>query len=105
MNDPSSYSDESLSRLPGEREPVPTDPQPGVRSGGVGGAGLRTPGGHRVRYTAERGSGNAGTVYNKLDHEVLDRDAPAGRQVICRATATNARLIAFALNEALPRRC
>jgi hypothetical protein len=34
---------------------------------------------------------------------VLDRDAIAGRQLLCRTTQSGARLICYALNQAIPR--
>jgi hypothetical protein len=40
--------------------------------------------------------------YNPLDAKVLDTEAPAGQRLVCRATASNARLICFALNLAIP---
>lgn len=83
----------------GEREPAPKPlSQPDVRSVGNEAFGA----GSRIRYVAERGSGVRGTAYNELDWEVLDKEAPAGRRVLCRTTQTNARLIAYALNRALP---
>jgi hypothetical protein len=40
--------------------------------------------------------------YNPLDAKVLDTEAPAGQRLVCRATASNARLICYALNLAIP---
>ena len=85
----------------GGREPAPSRPAAlPVVSSGRGevsrGAGSRT------RYVAERGPGGNGTAYNKMDWMVLDRTAPAGGQLICRTNLSNARLITFALNLALP---
>lgn len=65
----------------------------------------RQPGPHsnqRQRYIVERGGGSSGTAYNKLDHEVLDRERPAGARIVARACGRDARLIAWALNQAVP---
>jgi hypothetical protein len=40
--------------------------------------------------------------YNPLNAKVLDTEAPAGQRLVCRATASNARLICYALNLAIP---
>jgi hypothetical protein len=82
----------------GERGPglTPSSPQD-VRSGDR----LENPG-PRVRYVMERGSGSAGTAYNKLDFEVLDRHAMPGRQLVCRTSQAFARLITYALNRVIP---
>lgn len=56
----------------------------------------------RVRFVAERGSASYGTAYNKLDWEVIDKDRSAGNQCVCRTTQSDARLIVYALNNALP---
>lgn len=85
----------------GEREPapLPSAASPVVSSG----RGEMMPGaGSRARYVAQRGPGGNGTAYNKMDWMVLDRTAPAGGQLICRTSLSNARLITFALNLALP---
>lgn len=50
------------------------------------------------QYVAERGGGKNGTAYNEKDHEVLDLCRPVSRRVVCRATGSDARLIAAALN-------
>jgi hypothetical protein len=63
---------------------------------------VRPGAGSRARYVAQRGPGGNGTAYNKMDWMVLDRTAPAGGQLICRTSLSNARLITFALNLALP---
>ena len=39
--------------------------------------------------------------YNPLNAKVLDVMAPPGERLVCRCTASNARLIAYALNRAL----
>jgi hypothetical protein len=73
----------------GEREPggpplrVHAQPSPGSRL--------------RPRYVTGQDGG-----YNPLDAKVLDTEAPAGQRLVCRATASNARLICFALNLAIP---
>ena len=51
----------------------------------------------RPRYTTGQDGG-----YNPLDSKVLDTQAPAGQRLVCRATASNAKLIAYALNRAIP---
>lgn len=61
-----------------------------------------------ARYVAERGSGSNGTAYNIKDWEVLDRERHPSRRVICRASESDALMIAEALNDseaqlALPR--
>lgn len=55
------------------------------------------------RYVAERGGGSSGTAYNEKDHEVLDQERAASKRVICRATGSDARLIAAALNASAGR--
>jgi hypothetical protein len=73
----------------GEREPggpplrVQAQPSPGSRL--------------RPRYVTGQDGG-----YNPLDAKVLDTEAPAGQRLVCRATASNARLICYALNLAIP---
>jgi hypothetical protein len=52
----------------------------------------------RPRYVTAQDGGS----YNPLDSRVLDTHAPAGQRLVCRATASNARLICFALNLAIP---
>jgi hypothetical protein len=83
----------------GEREPGPTPKS--FHDVGTNDR-LERPG-LRVRYVPERGPGGNGTAYNKLDWMVLDRDAIAGRQLLCRTTQSGARLICYALNQAIPR--
>lgn len=56
-----------------------------------------------TQYVAERGSGSNGTAYNEKDHEVLDLSRPPSRRVVCRATGSDARLIATALNASAGR--
>jgi hypothetical protein len=51
----------------------------------------------RPRYVTGQDGG-----YNPLDAKVLDTHAPAGQRLVCRCTASNARLIAYALNRAIP---
>jgi hypothetical protein len=51
----------------------------------------------RPRYVTGQDGG-----YNPLDAKVLDTEAPAGQRLVCRCTASNARLIAYALNRAIP---
>jgi hypothetical protein len=51
----------------------------------------------RPRYVTGQDGG-----YNPLDAKVLDTEAPAGQRLVCRCTASNARLVAYALNRAIP---
>jgi hypothetical protein len=51
----------------------------------------------RPRYTTAHDAGS----YNPLDSRVLDTEAPAGQRLVCRCTASNARLVAYALNRAI----
>jgi hypothetical protein len=86
-------SSRPASAATGEREPeTPTPP--------VVCSGADPSSGSRLRFAAERGSGFSGTAYNRLDWEVVDHDAPAGRRIKCRATRQNAQDIAAALNRA-----
>jgi len=56
----------------------------------------------RQRYVVERGGGSSGTAYNKLDHEVIDQERIASFRIVARATRSDARLICWALNKAIP---
>lgn len=98
MSDPiDPLSVESFRPFPGagEREPEPSSlVSSAVRNDDQGQAGA----GSRARYVAERGCGSAGTAYNRLDWEVLDRTRRAARQLVCRATREDALLIAAAMN-------
>jgi hypothetical protein len=99
MSDPiDPLSVESFRPFPGagEREPGhPLSTTNSVRNGDQ----QALPGSRALpRYVAERGSGSAGTAYNRLDWEVLDRTRRAARQLVCRATRDDALLIAAALN-------
>jgi hypothetical protein len=75
--------------LTGEREPggppmraSSAQPSPGSRL--------------RPRYVIGLDGG-----YNPLNAKVLDVMAPPGERLVCRCTASNARLIAYALNRAI----
>lgn len=60
-----------------------------------------------ARYVAERGSGSNGTAYNTKDWEVLDLERQPSRRAMCRATESDALIIAAALNSniaAMPAR-
>lgn len=61
---------------------------------------LSPKGAHMERYTVERGSGSSGTAYNFRDHEVIDTARTGRNRVMCRATGSDARAIAAALNAA-----
>jgi hypothetical protein len=73
--------------------------------------GEREPGGPPMRVSAQPSPGSRlrpryviglDGGYNPLNAKVLDVMAPPGERLVCRCTASNARLIAYALNRAIP---